>query len=423
MPEITLPFENTNLTSNDRNSDRWLILGLLWMAYACFGLITGTIAPLVNIMIDDLSMTYSQMGFVLGAWQLIYIITAIPLGALVDRIGAKKAVGIGLTIIWFSLVVRGVAVNFVTLFITVALFGFGGPIISIGAPKIVALWFRGSERGLAAGLYTTAPIIGMAVSLATAPTWVIHLTGTWRGTSILYGVFVFLVLISWILFAKERIDSDVPYLNLSRPYSFLQGFGKLLHLRNMQVMLIVAILSFFLNHGMNNWLPALLEEKGKSLAEAGSLAAAGTAIGALGLLIIPRMATFGRRKITLALLISLSAVTTYGLSKSLGRFLVLFVIISGLVRSPLMPISTLILMETPGIGPAVMGQVGGLFFAAAEIGGFGGPLILGLLRDLSGSLNMGMVFLSVLSAILLSSLPLINESRQINDKTTFGRVV
>ena len=391
------------------------MLGLLWLAYASFGVISGTIAPLVDPMIADLNMSYSQMGLVLGTWQLIYIFTAIPLGTLVDRIGVTRAITVGILVIWLSLVLRGIAVNFFTLFLAVALFGFGGPIISIGAPKVVALWFRGSERGLAAGLYTTAPIIGLAVSLAVSPTWVIQLTGSWRGTSLIFGIFVFIVLICWIMLAREPNPFERKPRNAAQSISSIALLTKILSLRNMQIMLIVAIFSFFLNHGLNNWLPSVLGEKGKSLSEAGSLAAMGTAIGAVGLLIIPRIAIFGRRRIILSLLIALSALTTYGLAKSTEVFLTTIIIISGLVRSPLMPISTLILMETPGIGPAAMGQAGGLFFAAAEIGGVAGPLILGLLRDATGSLNPGLILLSCSSAGLLFIVPWIREKVELPD--------
>jgi cyanate permease len=351
------------------------MLGLLWLAYASFGVISGTIAPLVDPMIADLNMSYSQMGLVLGTWQLIYIFTAIPLGTLVDRIGVTRAITVGILVIWLSLVLRGIAVNFFTLFLAVALFGFGGPIISIGAPKVVALWFRGSERGLAAGLYTTAPIIGLAVSLAVSPTWVIQLTGSWRGTSLIFGIFVFIVLICWIMLAREPNPFERKPRNAAPSISSIAVLTKILSLRNMQIMLIVAIFSFFLNHGLNNWLPSVLGEKGKSLSESGSLAAMGTAIGAVGLLIIPRVAIFGRRRIILSLLIALSALTTYGLAKSTDA----------------------------------MGQAGGLFFAAAEIGGVAGPLILGLLRDATGSLNPGLILLSCSSAGLLFIIPWIRE--------------
>ena len=127
--------ESVPLTAHARADIRWLMLGLLWLAYASFGLTAGTIPPLVEPLLNDLDMTYSQMGLVLGAWQLIYIVTAMPLGAMLDRLGVRRALGIGIGIVWISLMLRGLAVDFPTLFASVALVGLGAPIISIGAPK------------------------------------------------------------------------------------------------------------------------------------------------------------------------------------------------------------------------------------------------------------------------------------------------
>ena len=87
-------------------------------------------------------------------------------------------------------------------------------------------------------------------------------------------------------------------------------------------------------------------------------------------------------------------------------------IVSGIVRAPMMPILTLILMETKGVGSANIGAAVGLFFAAAEIGGFGGPFLLGILRDFSGSMNTGLIFLSVCVGLLVVILPMIKEDDQ-----------
>ncbi|MBI4310281.1 MAG: MFS transporter, partial [Chloroflexi bacterium] len=136
-----------------QSRQRWLMLGLVWMLYASFGITTGSMPPLVQPIVDELGISYSQMGLIMGAWQLVYIVTAYPLGLLVDRLGVRKSLGIGVLVILASLILRGLAVNFATLFLAVALFGVGGPIVSIGAPKVVAQWFQGNQRGLAAGIY------------------------------------------------------------------------------------------------------------------------------------------------------------------------------------------------------------------------------------------------------------------------------
>ncbi|MDA0987929.1 MAG: MFS transporter [Chloroflexi bacterium] len=392
---------------------RWLMLGLVWLLYASFGITSGTIAPLVGPIVDDLDMTYSQMGLVLGAWQLVYIVTAYPLGTLIDRLGVRRSLGIGVFVVWLSLVLRGVAGDFPTLFLAVALFGVGGPIISIGAPKVVSLWFEGNERGLAAGIYTTGPVTGMAIALATAASVVMPLTGTWRGISLVYGAVVLVIMLMWWIFARD-VQSQPGAVGQtdSESVSLMKMLRILLRIRNVQIIVVLAVATFLLNHGLNNWLPTLLQERDMTMSQAGFWTAASTLAGAFGLLVIPALARNGYRAVTIAVLLLLASGTTVGLATLNDTSLIGVLILSSIVRVPMMPILTLILMETPGVGALRMGAAGGLFFAAAEIGGFGGPFLLGILRDATDSLTWGVLFLAVISAVLVLTLPLIREHRR-----------
>jgi MFS family permease len=392
---------------------RWLMLGLVWLLYVSFGITSGTIAPLVSPIVDDLNMTYSQMGLVLGAWQLVYIVTAYPLGTLIDRFGVRRSLGVGVFVVWLSLILRGVAGDFPTLFLAVALFGVGGPIISIGAPKVVSLWFEGNERGLAAGIYTTGPVTGVAIALATAASVVMPLTGSWRGISLIYGVVVLVIMVMWWGFARDI----QPHLGNAgqasgESVSLMGTLGTLLRIRNVQVIVVLAVATFLLNHGLNNWLPTLLQERDMTLTQAGFWTAVSTLAGAFGLLFIPLMARHGYRTMTMAVLLLLASATTVGLATLNDTSLIGTLMISSIVRVPMMPVLTLILMETRGVGALRMGAAGGLFFAAAEIGGFGGPVLLGIIRDVTDSLGLGVLFLAVLSAVLALILPLIREQRR-----------
>lgn len=388
---------------------RWLMLGLVWLLYLSFGLTVGSMAPLLTLIIDDLDMTYGQMGFVLGFWQLVYIGTATPLGSLIDRLGVKKSLGIGIVVIWASLVFRGLAVDFPTLLVAVGLFGIGGPIISAGAPKVVATWFSGRERGLAAGIYTTGPITGISLALIIGGNAIIPMLGTWRGISLVYGVVIAVIALAWWLLSR---DAPVSATEASVERGSMRSeVMALLKMRNVQVVLLLAIAVFLLNHGLTNWLPTLLLEGGMSLSASGTVAAAATAVGVVGLLTISGYVRYGRRAMVLGALIALGAASTFGMVFFTGPALIGTLLVSGVVRGPMMPVLTLVLMETRGIGAARMGIAGGLFFAAAEIGGFGGPFILGFLRDVTGSLDSGILVLAIVMGVLFVTVPLIKEPR------------
>ena len=130
-----------------------------------FGAIVSSLAPLVPIIRADLGISNSQMGSILGAWQVIYIFSAIPAGILLDRIGGRWALIIGLSFLAISACGRALSDNYLMFLFSVMAFGLGGPIISSGAPKIVTSLFQGSQRGLAMGIYMTGPILGGIICL------------------------------------------------------------------------------------------------------------------------------------------------------------------------------------------------------------------------------------------------------------------
>ena len=394
-----------------RSPRRWLMLALLSVLYASFGITTGTIPPLVGPIMEDLNMTHSQMGLVLGAWQLVYIGTAFTAGTLVDRLGIRRSLGVGIIVVWLSLVLRGLAVDFFSLFLAVALFGVGGPIISAGAPKLVALWFQGNERGIASGIYITGNVIGVAFALATAGSIVMPMTGSWRGVSLVYGAIVLVVIAAWWAFARDAplppSEEAVPAASHSAPSRAV--LWDLLRLRNVRLIMVLAFATFLLNHGLSNWLPTLLREGGMTLSQAGFWTAAATAAGAVGILAFPSLARHGHRVRTLGLLLMVAAGTTTGLALLSGPALISSLLVSTMVRGPIVPILILILMETPGVGARRMGAGAGLLFTAGEVGGFSGPFLLGFLRDATGALTSGVLVLASVAAFLVPMMPFIRE--------------
>ncbi len=110
------------------------------------------LAPLVTPIMSELNPTYAQMGAVTGAWQLTYVFSAQPLGLLVDLIGVHRSLLLGTLIMATSSILRSFASGFESLFVSVALFGMGEPMVSIGTPKLVSVWFAGRERGTASGI-------------------------------------------------------------------------------------------------------------------------------------------------------------------------------------------------------------------------------------------------------------------------------
>ena len=78
---------------------------------------------------------------------------------------------------------------------------------------------------------------------------------------------------------------------------------------------------------------------------------------------------------------------------------------------PMLPMCSLLLMETRGVGAAKMGVAAGMFFAAAEVGGFFGPYIMGELRDSYSSLGPGFLMTAAVAALLVPIALMVKETR------------
>jgi len=371
---------------------RWIMLFLLWLLYIAFGLVARSITPLITPILNDLRMSYSQMGFILGSWQLTYILVALVAGAILDRWGVRKSIFAGALIIGLSASIRYFAAGFFTMLIAIALFGVGGTMISIGGPKTISEWFSGRSRGIAVGIYTTGPWIGGLMALALTNSFVMPLVnGSWRLTFVCYGMLTSVIALLWLFLARESTTKPAAV-----GASIIEVFKKLIAVRNVQILLIMALFSFAINHGFTSWLPKIFEESGMSASQAGYAASIPMATGIPALLFIPSLIPprfIGRMIAIFALMTTINLVLVM---KTSGTPLYIGLMVLGFVSSPFMPLMLLILMENPRVKTEYMGAAGGMFFCIAEIGGFSGPSLIGILVDVTGTFMAGTIFLAIL---------------------------
>ena len=385
---------------------RWLILSGLWLSYMAFGVVVASLAPLVPIIQADLAMSHSAMGSVLGAWQVVYIFAAIPAGILLDRLGGRWALTLGITLIAASSVGRALADNYWALLAAVMLFGIGGPIVSSGAPKIVVSLFEGSQRGLAMGIYMTGPTLGGILSLTLTHSVLLPIfDNDWRAVMLLWGGFAATAAAIWFTIASIAGKRVAGFYQLPHPVAEHApgSFSVVLEIsrsRTVRLLLVMAVGAFLINHGLNNWLPELLRSGGRSIIAAGYWAALPMVVGIIGSLTIPRLATPPRRFGILVTLCVSAGLACLALLLPGDITLTAALILQGFVRASLMTVLILTLMELPSVPTRHAGTASGLFFSAAEIGGVLGPLGLGLMYDLTGGFAAGLYSLAAIAAAM-----------------------
>ncbi|MEM2103715.1 MAG: MFS transporter [Candidatus Bathyarchaeia archaeon] len=387
------------------------MLFLGWLVYFSFGMVSSSLAPLVSFIRDELNLTYSQFGTVLGAWPLTYIAVSFLEGMLIDRIGIRKSITLGVLFLSMSALLRSAAWDYATLFTAVAIFGLGGPMISIGLPKLIAGWFSGRERGTATGIYITGSTLGMSFSLALTNSLILPLAGNWRNTCIAYGVAAFLIAALWLVAAREAPENISKNEN-GKASSTGRNYSAVIKHRDVWLVVIIGFSGFMTGHGLKNWLPQIYELNGMTASEAGFLASVPTIVGALGSIIINRTAArLTSRKTVMIVLLAISSIGIYLVTTLTGPVVWAIAVVYGFCSGALLPLLMLVLMEMRDIGQKLMGTAGGLFFTIGELGGFSGPTIMGYLKDHTGTFIPSVVMLSVINGIMILPALVLDERR------------
>ncbi|MEE2768229.1 MAG: MFS transporter [Actinomycetota bacterium] len=385
--------------TGDRHPYRWVVFGGVAGVYFGFGVVAASIAPVVGEIRADLGLSRSAMGLALGAWQLVYIVTAPVGGRLVDRWGLRWSLTAGAGIVIVSGLARATASDLTTLWLAVALFGVGGPLISACAPTAVALWFGdGRERRLAVGAYTAAPAVGGIGVLVLSNSVLMPLTGSWRWTMVIETGAIAIALLVW-LFLSARAPEPPGAAEIST--SGGSGWRDLLARSEFRLILILGLVVFFLTHGLGGWMPEILREhSGFSAMAAANWVAVGGVVGIGASLFLPRWGDYRRLP---SMLIGLSVVVAAALvaiATLPAGFDPLFVGLLG-VRSAIIPLTILALMEAPSVGPQNMGTAYGLWFAVAEVGGVTGPLAMGRIGDSTAGFGGALISMACVCGVVI----------------------
>jgi CP family cyanate transporter-like MFS transporter len=393
--------------------DRWPMLLGVWLVYFCFGLTTASLAPLVGPIGAELGLSHAAMGGVLGAWPLVYIASAAPCGMLLDRVGLRWSLFVATLLIAASGLLRALAHDHLGLYLAVAVFGLGGPLVSVGAPKLIGLWFSDEERGLAMGIYVTGPALGNVTALSLTNSVMMPLLGgRWRAVLMAWAMVVLGAGAVWLMVSAHPARRALERAARAAPgESTLAVFGELLRERSTRIVLLMSAGVFFFNHSLNNWLPEILRSGGMDARAAGFWAAVPSVISIGAALVVPRLAVPRRRRLVLALLFAGAGVATLLVRLAAGPLLGAALVLQGIARGSMMAVTMLVLMGQRG-DARHLGAAGGLFFSSAEIGGVLGPVAVGTLHDWSGGFDAALDLLAAVCVALLGLLAVLPGMRR-----------
>ncbi len=217
----------------------------------------------------DLHLSVAQMGLLLSAFLWAYAFVQLPIGALLDRVGPKRALGVGLVLWSAAQAAGGLMTGFAPFVAARALLGIGeGPMFP-AASAVVRDWFRADRRTSATGVWNSAPAIAQALAPPIL-TLVMTLAG-WRWMFVILGFLGLALAMVWTLTYRERRRRIGPG---SERAASLADWRRLFTRRMTWGLMAGNFGVIYVLWLYSTWLPGYLElERGLSIKSAGIISA------------------------------------------------------------------------------------------------------------------------------------------------------
>jgi len=164
------------------------LLCLLWLAGVAMRMTLLVVPPVIPQLHDELHMSETQVGLLIGLPLAMLAVAAIPGSLLIARVGATLAVTLGMTIAALGGAARAAAIDVWTLYAAAIVSGFGIAIMQPGMPTLVREWLP-SRLALGTIGYSSGMLMGaMFPAVFTIAFILPAVGGSWRLDVVLWAI-------------------------------------------------------------------------------------------------------------------------------------------------------------------------------------------------------------------------------------------
>lgn len=211
------------------------LLCLLFLAGIAMRLTLLAVPPLIPLIHEELHMSETQIGLLIGLPLAVFAVAAVPGSLLIARIGSNLAIVAGVALAALAGAARGAAVNVWTLYVAAIVTGLGIAVMQPAMPMLVREWM---PARIAAGTiaYSSGMVMGATLPPAVTLPLVLPLAGgSWRLDFVLWALPPLAIALVFLLFGPKRRDHAVAVVAGARsrlwwpdwknPLVWLLGFG------------------------------------------------------------------------------------------------------------------------------------------------------------------------------------------------------
>jgi MFS transporter, CP family, cyanate transporter len=184
------------------------LMFVLWLAGVAMRMTILAMPPIIPQVHDDLHMSETQVGLLIGLPLMLFAIAAVPGSLLIARIGTSLAVIIGMVFAAVASGARAAAVDVATLYAASIATGFGVAIMQPAMPTLVRAWLPG-HIALGTIAYTSGMLMGsMFSTVLTIPVVLPLLGGSWRRDLLVWAALALLIPpVFFVLSPKNQTSS------------------------------------------------------------------------------------------------------------------------------------------------------------------------------------------------------------------------
>src|SRR5271154_5596254 len=238
----------------------------------------------------DLGLSATKIGALLSAFSLAYGVAQLPIGLMLDRIGPRTILAVGMFVWSLAQMATGLVSSFGGFLATRISLGAGeAPLMPCGV-KVMNDWFSARDRGLPTGLMTASNTLG--VTLSPPILTVIMLSFGWRAMFVSVGLFGVLLSLAWYPLYRDRdqvtltraeADSMGLEVERTRTEMSLRQWRRLFRLRTVWGMMLGFGGVNYTTWLYLSWLPGYLQaERHLSIARTGWVAIIPYLFGTVG---------------------------------------------------------------------------------------------------------------------------------------------
>ena len=358
--------------------------------------VLGIFLPFIT---DDLGLTPLQAGLLQGVWWITAAVAVLPFGIWLSRFRPVPMNLVSLLLVTPFLFAQGLAFSFFTLFLArffAALFHMIG---LAARPMLFQQWAARRQYTLinAVGLSQHSVLLAIAISTGAM---LITALGSWRLVYFIQGAFLLIQMVVWLIVARE---SRAPAQELERALETSRQ-TPLSALKKYPQGWLVGVVMFSLSAtwtAIVTFLPTLLvEDRNIPLTVGGPLLGFlyyGLIPGALAGSYVNRKAT--NRRMLLTVPATLNVLLALGISLTHDTA-ILAVLIAGMgLVWVAVPALEMLPFEFEDISPREVAATSALVVTLSAIGFAVGPMIAGAVAQLTGSLQTGLVAMSLASSV------------------------